>query len=108
MRARGAHFCRASLYAQLSPLSIICSLLFSVVQSCSTRVPGYFQSWNPDVVAQLPLFVQESFPFFLTRKSAIHNDVIAEISDNLVHAKGFAASREALAQAHMKKFMMRS
>ena len=42
--------------------------------------------------------------FFLTRKSAIHRDLIAEVSDNVVHAKSFAASAEALAQAHLKRF----
>ena len=31
-------------------------------------------------------------------------DVLEEITDNLVHAKGFAASRAALEQAHLKEF----
>lgn len=75
-----------------------------VDQNCKTRVPETFQSWDPKVLEQLPLFVRESFPFFLTRKSAIHLDVIAEITDNLMHAKGFAASYGALLQAHLKKF----
>ena len=63
-----------------------------------------FQSWDAGVLSQLPLFVQEKFPFVLSRKSAIHVDVLLELSDNLVHSKGFAASSEALAQAHLKKF----
>ena len=56
------------------------------------------------MLSQLPLFVQDSFPFFLTRKSGIHRDLIAEVSDNVVHAKSIAASAEALAQAHLKRF----
>lgn len=54
------------------------------------------------------MYVQESFPFCLTRKSAIHRDVIAEwtdnLTDNLMHVKGFAASSGALKQAHLKNF----
>lgn len=55
-------------------------------------------------MAQLPLFVREIFPCVLTRKSAVHLDVMEEVTDNLVHAKGFAASRAALEQAHRKEF----
>lgn len=73
-------------------------------QSCSTRVTETFQGWDAGVLSQLPLFVQESFPFVLTRKSAIHVDVLLGLSDNLVRSKGFAASSEALEQAHLKKF----
>lgn len=40
----------------------------------------------------------------LTRKSAIHRDVIANVADNLMHAKGFKASSEALQQAHRHTF----
>eukprot|EP00904_Undaria_pinnatifida_P000542 jgi/Undpi1/10489/HiC_scaffold_29.g12939.m1 len=40
-------------------------------------------------------------------KSAVHADVLEEITDNLVHTKGFAASRAALEQAHLKKFHAR-
>ena len=40
----------------------------------------------------------------LTRKPAIHADVLEEITDNFVHAKGFAASRTASEQAHLKEF----
>ena len=63
-----------------------------------------FQGWDADVLALLPLYVQESFPCFLTRKSAIHRDVVAEVADNLMHAKGFSASSEALQQAHLYRF----
>lgn len=73
-------------------------------QKCKTRVPETFQGWDPEVRKLLPLYVQESFPFVLTRKSAIHRDVIADVADNLMHAKGFKASSEALEQAHRHKF----
>ena len=43
----------------------------------------------------------------LTRKSAIHLDVLQELTDNLIHGKGFAASRAALEQAHLKEFHAR-
>ncbi len=56
------------------------------------------------MLKQLPLYVQESFPFLLTRKSAIHLDVIADVADNLMHGKGFKASSEALRQTHLRKF----
>lgn len=63
-----------------------------------------FQGWDADVRILLPLYVQESFPFLLTRKSAIHRDVMAEVTDNLMHAKGFKASSKALQQAHRREF----
>lgn len=63
-----------------------------------------FQGWDADVRILLPLYVQESFPFLLTRKSAIHRDVMAEVADNLMHAKGFKASSKALQQAHRQAF----
>ncbi|CAN0044641.1 unnamed protein product, partial [Hapterophycus canaliculatus] len=52
----------------------------------------------------LPLFVRESFPFVLSHKAAIHRDVVEELTDNLVHAKGFSAPRAALEQAHHRTF----
>ena len=55
------------------------------------------------VLWQLPFFVQDLFlPLFLTRKSAVHRDVIAEVHGNVVYATGFAASTDAFAQAHPK------
>lgn len=77
---------------------------FRIDQGCKTRVPVTFQGWDADVRMLLPLYVQESFPFLLTRKSAIHRDVIAEVTDNLIHAKGFKASSKSLQQAHRQKF----
>eukprot|EP00903_Cladosiphon_okamuranus_P019959 g18342.t1 len=71
------------------------------------RVPESFSSWDSEVLKLLPLFVRESFPFILTRKSAIHLDVLEELTDNLVNGKGFAASRAALEQAHQKTFHTR-
>ncbi|CAM9602160.1 unnamed protein product, partial [Hapterophycus canaliculatus] len=67
-------------------------------------IPETFQGWDPEVRKLLPPYVQESFPFVLTRKSAIHRDVIADVADNLMHAKGFKASSEALEQAHRHRF----
>ncbi|CAN0078702.1 unnamed protein product, partial [Pylaiella littoralis] len=67
-------------------------------KSCKTRVPVTFQGWDANVRILLPLYVQESFPFLLTRKSAVHRDVMAEVTDNLMHAKGFKASSKALQQ----------
>ena len=32
-------------------------------------------------------FVQDAFPFFRTRMSAVHRDVIADVSDKVGHAK---------------------
>ena len=84
-------------------MSLTWTLFLAFTRQGST-VPASFSSWDAGVLSQLPLFVRESFPFVLTRKSAIHVDVLEEITDNLVHAKGFAASRAALEQAHLKEF----
>ena len=84
-------------------MSLTWTLFLAFTRQGST-VPESFSSWDAGVLSQLPLFVRESFPFVLTRKSAIHVDVLEEITDNLVHAKGFAASRAALEQAHLKEF----
>ena len=46
--------------------------------------------------------------FFLTRKSAHHIDAMAEVNDSVVHTKGFAASTDALVQAHPNYFTMQS
>lgn len=96
------------MYDDRCPLRKFClsptaTLFFFFTRQGST-VPESFSSWDAGVLEQLPLYVQESFPFVLTRKSAIHEDVVAEITDNLLHGKGFAASRAALEQAHLKEF----
>ena len=46
---------------------------------------------------QLSLFVQDSFRVLCIKMSAVHRDVVADISDNVGHAKSFAASIEASA-----------
>ena len=76
-------------------MSLTWTLFLAFTRQGST-VTESFPSWDAGVLSQLPLFVRESFPFVLTRKSAIHVDVLEEITDNLVHAKGFATSRAAL------------
>ena len=81
--------------------------LFLVFPHQGSTVPEKLSGWDVGGLSQLPLFVRESFPFVLTRKSAIHADVLEDITDNLVHAKGFAESRAALKQAHLKNFHAR-
>ena len=56
------------------------------------------------ILSQLPFFVQDLFPFFLTRNFAVHREVIAEVYANVVYAMGFAASTDALAQPHPRLF----
>ena len=56
------------------------------------------------VSSQFPFFVQDLFPFFLSRNSAVDRDVVAEVYANVVYAMGFAASTDALAQAHPRMF----
>lgn len=82
------------------------SLFFACAHQ-DEKVLESFSSWDADVLELLPLFVRESFPFVLTRKSGMHLDVLEEITDNLLHAKGFAACRAALEQAHQKEFHAR-
>ena len=68
------------------------------------KLPESFQSWDTELSGSTTAVFAGKFPFVLTRRSAIHVDLIAELTDNLMHAKEFAASREALAQMHMQKF----
>ena len=56
------------------------------------------------VLSQLPFFVQELFHSLLTRKSAVHRDVISDVHANVVYAMGFAASTDTLAQEHPRMF----
>ena len=51
-----------------------------------------------------PFFVQDPFPFFLGRTSAVHRHVISEVKANVLYAIGFAASTDALAQAYPTMF----
>ena len=92
---------------QRGPWMLLTWTLFLVFPRQGSTVPESFSSWDAGVLSQLPLLVRESFPFVLTQKSAIHADVLEEITDNLVHAKGFPASRAALEQAHLKDFHAR-
>ena len=77
--------------------------LFLVFPRQGSTVPESFSSRDAEVLSQLPLFMRESFTFVLTRKSANNTDVLEEITDDLVHAQGFAASRAALEQVHLKE-----
>ena len=52
------------------------------------------------VLSQFPFFVQDLFPFFLARNSAVHRDVISEVHANVVYAICFAALADALVQAY--------
>ena len=58
-----------------------------------------FRGWDAGVLEQLPLFLQESFPFLLTKRSAIDLAIVREMRDDLVHSKGFKATAEALRQS---------
>lgn len=58
-------------------------------------------------MAQLPLFVRESFPSVLTHRSVVHMDVMEDVTDTFVGGKGFAASRAALKQEHQEEFHAR-
>lgn len=42
-----------------------------------------FRGWDAHVIAQLPILLQQCFSFLLT-----HLDLIREIHDNMMHAKG--------------------
>lgn len=75
-----------------------------MITHVQNKVPESFRGWDVGVLAQLPLYVQTSFPFLLTRKSAVHVDVVNELSDNVIHSKSFKASAEGLRQAHLKRF----
>ena len=63
-----------------------------------------FRGWDAGVLEQLPLFLQESFPFLLTKRSAIDLAIVREMRDDLVHSKGFKATAEALRQSHLQAY----
>ena len=56
------------------------------------------------MLEQLPLCLQESFPFLLTKRSAIDLAIVREMRDDLVHSKGFKATAEALRQSHLQAY----
>ena len=41
------------------------------------------------VLSHFPFFVQDLFPFLLTRTSAVHRDVVSEVYANVVYAMDF-------------------
>ena len=63
-----------------------------------------FRGWDAGVLEQLPLFLQESFPFLLTKRSAIDLAIIREMRDDLVHSKGFKATVETLRQSRLQAY----
>ena len=67
-------------------------------------IHGYFTGWNPKVIEQYLIFLQNQWPWILTHRSAVHEDVVRDLVDNLVHGKGFKASKEALEQAYLAEF----
>lgn len=68
------------------------------------RASETFRGWDAGVLEQLPLFLQESFPFLLTKRSAIDLAIVREMRDDLVHSKGFKATAEALRQSHLQAY----
>ena len=56
------------------------------------------------MLEQLPLFLQESFRFLLTKRSAIDLATVREMRDDLVHSKGVNATAEALRQSHLQAY----
>ena len=68
------------------------------------RVSETFRGWDAGVLEQLPLFLQESFSFLLTKRSAIDLAIIRKMRDDLVYSKGFKATAEALRQSHLQAY----
>lgn len=62
------------------------------------KVSESFRGCDAGVLAELPLFLQASFPFLLT------SNVVNELTSNVVHSKTFTASAEALRQAHLTRY----
>ena len=67
-------------------------------------MPETFRGWDAGVLEQLPLFLQKSFRFPLTRRSAIYLAIVREMRDDLVHSKGFKTTAEALRQSHLQAY----
>ena len=63
-----------------------------------------FRSWDAGVLEKLPLFFQESFPFLLTKRSAIDLGIVREMRDDLINSKGFKVTTEALRQSHLQVY----
>ena len=68
------------------------------------RVSETFRGWDAAVLEQLPLFLQEFFPFLLTKRSAIDMAIVREMRDDLVHSKEFKATAKALRQSHLQAY----
>lgn len=69
------------------------------------KVPESFRAWDPAVLSQLPIYVQESFPFILTKKSAVHKDIVNDLRDNVVKGgKSFKACAEGIRQMHLVRY----
>ena len=79
-----------------------------LVLAISRTVRHRMQSRSKDgmrgVLSPLPFPSRTFFLFFLTRNSAVHRGVMAEVYRNVVCAMGFDASTDALPQAHPKMF----
>ena len=68
------------------------------------RVSETFRGWDAGVLEQRSLFLQESFPFLLTKRSEIDLAIVHEMRDDLVHSKGSKATAKALWQSHLQAY----
>jgi hypothetical protein len=67
-----------------------------------------FNAWDLAVVALMPLFVRESFPFVVTHKCIVQSSIIDRISTDAVHGMGFAHAADGLLVAHKRKYLRRA
>ncbi|CAM9515444.1 unnamed protein product, partial [Sphacelaria rigidula] len=64
-----------------------------------------FRTWDPAVLTQLPMYVQESFPFILTKKSAVHKDIVNDLRDDVVRGgKSYRACSDGIGQMHLVRY----
>ena len=75
--------------------------MFAISRPARHELRSRYKDEMREVLSQFPFFVQELFPFLLTRTSAVHRDVISEVYAKVVYAMG---STDAFAQAYPRMF----
>ena len=73
-------------------------------RNCTAKIFGSFSALDERVLKLLPTFIQKSFPFIVTARSAIDIKLADKLADDLMHGKGFKASHEFIQQSHLNHF----
>lgn len=81
-----------------------CESIAKISRDAKTKINYTFNGWDPDVLSQLPKYIQDAFPFLLTARSGILLSILDNICDDVVHGRGFTSAREKIQHAHLARF----